>query len=97
MHKGKCVQCESMSHVIADCTEYAKIQLENKKRIEAQGKRWFSWVDGKAMKAAKTQQVHLTSNQTSNNDTAPPKSTISRTNYSKNTARSYLVTIVKLS
>ena len=53
MWEGKCIQCESDQHIIADCDEYKKIQSENKKRIEAQGKRWYSWEERKAMQQAK--------------------------------------------
>ena len=31
MKEGKCIQCESDQHVIANCAEYAKIQAETKK------------------------------------------------------------------
>ena len=48
MKEGKCIQCESDHHVIAECAEYAKIQAENRKRVEAQGKRWISWEEKKA-------------------------------------------------
>ena len=48
MKEGKCIQCESDQHVIAECAEYAKIQAENRKRVEAQGKRWISWEEKKA-------------------------------------------------
>ena len=63
MREGKCIQCESEEHVIADCTQYKKIQEENKKRIEAQGKKWYSWEERKAMRQRKfnTKQVQLTS------------------------------------
>ena len=61
--EGKCIQCESEDHVIADCAEYAKIQAENRKRIEAQGKRWIPWEERKNMNKAKTntKQVQLAS------------------------------------
>jgi len=60
MKEGKCIQCES-DHVIADSVEYSKIQAENRKRIEAQGKRWIPWEERKAMNKAKTntKQVQL--------------------------------------
>jgi len=89
MREGKCIQCESESHVIADCAEYAKIQAENKKRIEAQGKKWISWEDRKAMKQAKlkTKQVNLTSNYGDRLSQTPPKSLKVQTKSSRDTAR----------
>ena len=59
MKEGKCIQCESDQHVIAECAEYAKIQAENRKRVEAQGKRWISWEEKKAQQQAKNKPRHV--------------------------------------
>ena len=63
MREGKCIQCESDQHVIADCADYKKIQAENKKRIEAKGGKWISWEERKAKQQAnfRAKQVQLAS------------------------------------
>ena len=86
MREGKCIQCESEQHVIADCAEYAKIQEENKKRIEAQGKKWYSWEERKAMrqKRSNTKQVQLTSKFTGDKIHPSSRPTVGYSNKARN-------------